>query len=381
MRSYRTFASAFSIFVRRIAVPWSKPQLRNLIILGTALSRERSLPVRRLARAIVGPRQVHRHLDKRFRRFLGNPNLDLEGALAAYLRFLLPRFGGQPFIPVMLDWTYLHHQRAILWGQIPYRGRAFPLFPLVFPWAQLAPEGQTDEHAQTTVELAWLELLARCWPEGAPPPLLLADRGFPKADLLVWLHAHGWFFLIRARHNQVLRNERGRRRRLQRIPVGTTVHYPHLFGLAPRVPMHAVITSRLHKGSIAYWRLLTNLPEAFLPQAPRLYAQRMQPEQIHRDCKNGHFVSGYALGHLGRMLPQRLQNLLFCVGLWFAFLILLAESDAATREWLIKRHWGLSLSTFGLDLVRFFEDRLPRAIKWALDWVHLAPLWAETGDS
>ena len=118
-----------------------------------------------------------------------------------------------------------------------------------------------------------------------------------------------------------------------------------------------------------------------IDEIARLYAQRLQPEQIHRDCKNGHFVSGYALGHLGRMLPQRLQNLLFCVGLWFAFLILLAESDAATREWLIKRHWGLSLSTFGLDLVRFFEDRLPRAIKWALDWVHLAPLWAETGDS
>ena len=84
----RQFAisSAFSIFVRRIAVPWSKPQLRNLIILGTALSRERSLPLRRLARAIVGPRQVHRHLDKRFRRFLGNPNLDLEGALEWLLR-------------------------------------------------------------------------------------------------------------------------------------------------------------------------------------------------------------------------------------------------------------------------------------------------------
>lgn len=381
MRSYPALKRAFDLFVQRIALPWSKPQLGNLILLATAFACERSLPLRRLARAVAGPFPAHRHLDKRFRRFLGNRDLDQDGALRAYLRFLLPRFAGHPFIPVMLDWTDIHRQRVILWGQIPYRGRAFPLCTRVFAYGAIAGENAVQRGAQTAAELAWLERLARCWPASAPPPLLLADRGFPKVELVRWLQKHGWYFLIRCHHNQELTYPSGRPLRTETIPVNTTRFYRNVQAFGARVPTHFVITRRSHGPETRCWRLLTNLPDPWLPRAPQLYAHRMQPEQTHRDCKHGHFVSGYALAHLGRMQETRLENLLFCVGLWTTFLILLAESEAAARQWLLNRHWGLSLSTFGLDLVRFWEDRLPQAIKQALDWVKLKPLWLETGDS
>jgi hypothetical protein len=50
--------------------------------------------------------------------------------LRAYLAFLLPRFGAVAFIPVVLDWTFVK-EHAILWAQIPYRGRSFPLLVAV----------------------------------------------------------------------------------------------------------------------------------------------------------------------------------------------------------------------------------------------------------
>lgn len=380
--SYPALQGAFRLFVQRLDLPWHKPQRNNLIMLATAFARERSLPVRRLARAMAGPGRAQRHVDKRIRRFLGNEKLDREGALTAMLRFLLPRFGSQPFVPVMLDWTYLHRERSILWCQIPYRGRAFPLLALVFPWGG----GPTSEETtavgkQTAAELQLLNSLARCWPADAPRPMLLADRGFPKPELVTWLHAQGWYFLIRACVNQHLSTANGRRLRLAPPPVGETHYYPDVFCFPARMPVHVVTATRRHKERLAHWRLITNLPVSFLPEATRLYRHRMQAEQTHRDCKRGHFVSGFALGHLTRMHPERLQNLLFCVGLWYAFLILLAETEAATRAWLINRHWGLSLTTFGLDLVRFLERDLKRIIKQALDCVRLNPCWAETGDS
>lgn len=381
MRSYPSVKRAFELFVQRLALPWSKPQRGNLVLLATAFAQERSLPLRRLARALCGPFTEHRHLDKRFRRFLGNPTLKQDGALRAYLQFLLPRFAAQPFIPVMLDWTYLHQQRIILWGQIPYRGRAFPLFAHVFAYGAIAGKGVDQQGAETAAELAWLEQLARCWPPEAPPPLLLADRGFPKVELVRWLGQQGWFFVIRALADLVLAHANGRRLRVRSRARNKVQIYRDLRIFGARLPAHFVLIRRGDAHETSTWRLITNLPEAWLEHAPRLYAHRMQPEQTHRDYKRGHFVSGYALGHLGRMNETRLANLLFCIGLWTTFLILLAESETAARDWLIRRHWGLSLATFGLDLVRFLGAALREAVKQALDCVKLKPLWLETGDS
>lgn len=373
--SYQPIVRAFALFVGALQLPWSKPQRGNLIQLGAGFAHDRSLPLRRLARVVAGPGRQHRHWDKRLRRFLGNPKLDRAGALRALLRFLLPRFAGLPFVPVMIDWTYLGRARRILWCQIPYRGRAFPLCCRAFPWT---PGGDPDG-TQTAEELALLAELAACWPAEAPPPLLLADRGFPKVPLLAWLQEQGWYFLIRSNTHQWLTHADGTRVAPEFPAAGGVRGYAAVHVFRERLPVSVVLAR--HPAGKARWLLLTNLPPAHWPQAPALYAHRMQPEQIHRDCKRGHFVGGFALGHLGRMHPERLQNLLFCVGLWYAFLILLAETQAETRAWLKRRHWGLSLTTLGLDLVHHLGTQLREATKQALATVKLKPLWLETGDS
>jgi tetratricopeptide (TPR) repeat protein len=55
-------------------------------------------------------------MDKRFRRFLGNPRLTeaaQDAAVAGLLRFLLARPGAVPFVPVMFDWLFVE-DHAIL---------------------------------------------------------------------------------------------------------------------------------------------------------------------------------------------------------------------------------------------------------------------------
>jgi DDE family transposase len=362
-----------------LQLPWSKPQLKNLRFLVAAFLAERSLPVRRLARALAGPRKAHRHWDKRLRRFLGSEKLDTQAALAALLAFLLPRFGAVPYLPVVLDWTWIGRTWVVLWAQIPYRGRSFPLFCLVLP---------AMRYGDTRSELELLTLLEQRWPLDGPRPLLLADGGFPKKALLTWLHDHDWRFLIRGKKNVHLYVNKDR----QPLPLpasglapGRGEYYREVRDVSWKgvgaFPLHVVVSGRWFPEGPRSWVLLTNLPEPELAWTPLLYAHRMQPEQTHRDCKRGHFVSGFALAHLGRLRADRLARLLFCVGLIYVLLVLLAESEQETRAWLRRRHWGLSLVTFGLDLVRELGAKLEAAIKRALVCVKLEPLWLQTGDS
>jgi hypothetical protein len=373
------YHTALRCFLKHLAPPWSKPQRGNFLRLAAAFLKRRSLPLRRLARSETGPNRTCRPLDRRFRRFLGSDRLDVPATLEAYLVFLLPRFGPVAFVPVVLDWTFVKGH-ALLWAQIPYRGRSFPLLVAVYPATKLDPEATF----QTEAEMALLQTLAACWPVWAPPPLLVADRGFDKGPLLAWLVHRHWLFLIRGKRQPLCLDARG-----QRIPAtrltepGATQLFPHIrYYAAYHLRLHLVVAGAWDPktGLPTEWRLVTNLPEAVLPHAARLYHDRMQPEETHRDCKRGHFVSGFALSHLGRMRADRLERYLFLLGLIYCFLILVAETDRATRQWFLDRHWGLSLITFALDLLHAPGVRLRSLVRQALSWALLQPQWAESGD-
>lgn len=276
--------------------------------------------------------------DRRFRRFLGSDRLARDGTLRAYLAFLLPRFGAVPFISVALDWTYVKNH-ALLWAQIPYRGRSFPLLVAIHPIIKADPESDF----QTEAEMTLLRALEDNWPAWAPPPLLIADRGFAKGDLIDWLVRRRWLFLIRIGRQALCRTAAG-----ERLPP-TRLVAPGERRLFPNIRYHAELRLALHlavsgawdqHGKPSEWRLLTNLPAAELRHVPKWYADRMHPEETHRDRKRGHFVSGFALSHLGRMRPDSLERYLFLLGLVYCFLILLAETDPAGRAWFRVRHWG-----------------------------------------
>jgi hypothetical protein len=103
-------------------------------------------------------------------------------------------------------------------------------------------------------------------------------------------------------------------------------------------------------------------------------------EGVHRDSKRGHFVSGFALSHLARMRKDRLERLIFMLGLIYGFLVLVAETERETRAWLCKRHWGLSLATFALDLLHQAGSAARRITRQACATVQFQAGWLRIGD-
>jgi hypothetical protein len=385
--------AAFRVFVHRLSLPLTRYQRENFRRLGAAFLTRRSFPLRRLARTLAGPGRSHRAADKRLRRFLANPRLDeptLDAALAAYLRFLLPRFGSHAFVPVMLDWTFIQG-KAILWAQIPYRGRSFPLLAHV----QGYPKGE-DEVGRTACEQHLLTRLRRSWPKDAPEPLLLMDRGFDKGPLLSWLLSEQFPFIVRIQRENRLYDAAGRglndeyvsgEGRPPRGPLhpkeGEVLLFPKVtYYETARLPVHLAVTSAWEPktGAVSEWLLVSNVSAEALDQVPWWYRLRMSPEETHRDSKRGYAVSGFALGHLGRLRADRLERYLFFVGLIIGFLVLVAETQRESRRWLCERRWGLSLITFALDLLHTPGLSPWRLARQACASVTLKPLWLPGGD-
>jgi len=373
----RDHYAAFRVYVNYLGLPWSKPWRENFLRLAVGLCIQRTLLVRGIARALTGPMESMRYSDKRLRRFLGNDRLDesaLDAALACHLRFFLARLPRSPQIPVMVDWTKVG-KVDLLWLHIPCQGRSLPLVAFA-----VSGRGEPDEAAWRTVsEKEVLARLALCWPKGFPPPLLLIDRGFDKGPLLEWLLRERWLFIVRAKGN-LLYDSQGHalNGRLCELP-GQPRCFPNVFYTTKRrFPLHLVLcTARDRKtGQPAHWRLLTTLPEDQLRRAPKLYEHRMTAEQTHRDCKRGSAANGFALGHLGRLRLDRLERLVFLASLVYSFLVLLGHTKLEFRSWLKKKHWGLSIGTLGLDVLRH-AGTLARALaRQACACVRLEPGWS-----
>jgi hypothetical protein len=368
--------AAFRAYVNHLSLPWPKPWRRNLIDVGAGVCTQQTLVVRGLARALTGPTETMRYVDKRLRRFLGNERLDegaLDAALACHLRFVLARLPRHPQIPVMVDWTKVG-AHDLLWLQIPCRGRSLPLIGFV-----VSGRGDVDEEAWRTLsEKEMLLRLRRCWPTEAPPPLLLMDRGFDKGPLLDWLLAEGWLFVLRAKENRFF-DARGQviNGAFCGLP-GSPRCFPKItYTQAWRFPIHLVVAARQQPRTRqnVRWLLLTTLPEQQLRRAPGLYALRMSPEETHRDVKRGAHCGGFALSHLGPLRIDRLERLVFLLSLVYSFLVLVGHTELELHTWLKRKRWGLSIATLGLEVLRHAGPLARRLVRHACARIKLDPAW------
>jgi hypothetical protein len=176
----------------------------------------------------------------------------------------------------------------------------------------------------------------------------------------------------------------GRRleKRLQVYPGETLIHRNVTYHLEQQFQLHLVATCVRHPktGEPAPWYLITTVAEDQLRQVPRLYAQRMQPEETYRDNKRGYLLSGFGLHALKEMRRDRLERYLILLGFIYAFLILVAETEQATRAWLARRRWKLSLISFACDLLQTAPRQALSRIRQACASRHLQPLWLQSGD-
>jgi hypothetical protein len=309
-------------YVQDLAPTWRKTQHEGFAQLLAAVLERPTLCVTELARAWPRPDQpLHGRL-KRLTRLLANPRLD---ELALSVRWLKLSYhfsadaptlaDGRPLLPVLVDTTYFEPFACLL-ASVPCGSRGLPIALTTYHRTTLeaclppeatwpppqpplrAPGRRHPAPAPSAAVVArWpsqnrieeqLFRLVRHLVSPALRPVLVADRGFARAELFQHLQAHGQDFVIRIdAETHVQRNPfavPGPAAQVLACPPGERRWYPQgTYHATERVPVHLLA---VHDGEQAEpWYLATTLPDAAASEL--LYRWRMRAECTHRDWKTG----------------------------------------------------------------------------------------------
>ena len=317
---------------------------RNLAPLSAAILRRRELSLSVLARALAGSSLTkslsRRHCKKRLFRFLSNDRFDPVRAQTA----LMPKVaaGGRlkGLTPIMIDWTDLGNGFNGLFAAVCFRRRGLPLMSWVSRHGELHPS--QNSHEETFAERLFAGL------PDAIRPLILADRGFGRAEFIkflqnlsdsrgnpidfavrvkgdVWVESDGFAGNLR---NCPLRRRRCAMTRSARYRKdgATKVNMVLYWGVGRKEP----------------WHLATSLSDPKL--AVKMYRKRMQPEQCFRDGKQR-----FDLDSATATTSARLQRLLTAVVLACCLLILAGMRTSAKFRRQVCSRGRLGVLNLGLE--------------------------------
>lgn len=270
-----------------------------------------------------------KHAIKRVWRFCDNPRVHPTDAMAGVLRRLLRK--RKKVLLVALDWTDVRGFHTLMAGAV-LKGRAVPLL-----WASYTA-GQLTR-SQNTFEESLLRLLVTMLPGGVKV-ILLADRGFGRAELAKTCHELKLRYLIRIKPDVRVAHP-SYTGRLDDYPLKKGC-WRVLAGAEYRsdkaVTLNVVI--RWKRGLPAHrdepWFLMTNLGGNAVALTA-LYARRMAVEELFRDGKCGRY--GFGLRHTQVTTTARLDRLILILAL---ALLLLTGLGLVARRRFAPRDWGSS---------------------------------------
>lgn len=155
----------------------------NLALLTSAILSRRRLSLATLARAIacstLPVSHSHRHSKKRLFRFLSNDKFDPLSTQTKMMPHIIGAARIKGLTPIMIDWSDLGRGFNGLFAAVCFRGRGLPLLSWVARPDELNP-------SQNRLEEMFIRRLVTHLP-ATVHPLILADRGFGRASLLLFL--------------------------------------------------------------------------------------------------------------------------------------------------------------------------------------------------
>lgn len=269
---------------------------------------------------------VAKHAIKRVWRFCDNDGVHPTDAMGGVIRRLLRK--RKKVLLVALDWTDVRGFHTLLAGAV-LKGRAIPLL-----WASYT-QGQLHR-SQNSFEESLLRLLVTMLPGGVKV-ILLADRGFGRAELAKTCHELKLRYLIRIKPDVRVAHP-SYTGRLDDYPLKRGC-WRVLGGAEYRsdkaVTLNVVIRWKrglpLHRDEP--WFLMTNLPGNAV-QLTDLYAKRMAVEELFRDGKCGRY--GFGLRHTQVTTTARLDRLILILAL---ALILLTGLGLVARQRFAPPDW------------------------------------------
>jgi hypothetical protein len=248
-------------------------------------------------------------------RFLKNRRLVAETLIPLHVALVCGLQSVSQRLPMILDQTTLRGIQTLLIGLV-FEGRVLPVAFSCFTYRMI-------QKSQNILEHGLILAVMSCFPAESRP-LLIMDRGYARAALLLKLLREGIPFLVRAKRN-VLVYYQGKSRALGRFSVktGKIQCYPIRYHSKQKIPLNLIIFRG--KGYQETWYLL--IPKD-IPLSPKevvdLYARRMSIEQGFRDWKTHLGVRGLVF-YCDNPAP-RLTRLLLAFSLSYLLCLALGAS-------------------------------------------------------
>lgn len=242
----------------------------------------RSLILAEIARCFQTETQFPHNL-KRVWRYVSNERIQDQASKEVVARRLITqlhhRLQIKPkhYIEIIIDWTSVHPFQ-VLSALVPLEGRAVPVL-------QWAIEKSALKAYQNTYEMLFIASLRRCLPRRWKV-IIVADRGFQRADFLNYLKQQGFHFVIRVKGDAWI--ECGRyqgKLRDYALSVGLCFKLrSDCYYKTKRYQMKLVLNCARIEGKVASWLLATDLGLS-ARQIVEIYRRRFWCEESFRDLK------------------------------------------------------------------------------------------------
>lgn len=331
-----------------------KTQSVNLSLGVFGIIKSRSGVFSEIVREVPGAAK-HKHRLKRFWRFISNPRVKPEWLTKYWIHWCVRTFTSGKYIPVALDWTSLPGNIQCLMTAIPFHGRAIPLIWRILRYSQI-------KDSQNLIEERLISRLTEYFPRNKKI-ILIADRGFGRAEFAKFLIAKSLLFVLRVQKDVIITTKKGRKILLAKLALKagkqqwfTGVSY-RADGLV-KTNLAAVVA----EGSDDPWFLVTNLRK--VSTAISRYESRFQIEEWFKDVKHELGIDGLKTKNL-----KRVRRMLFiaCV----AYGVLMLAGTVADRF----STWRDSLVTGGKQSVsriwfalRIIKHQIAPAYFWRRVW-------------
>lgn len=290
------------------------------------------------------------HNLKRVARYVSNDRINSaenkEVVARRMIRQLHHRLQLKPTQPleIIIDWTSVHPFQ-VLSALVPVEGRAVPVL-------QWAIEKSKLKAYQNTYEMLFISSLRRCLPR-TWKVVIVADRGFQRAEFLQFLKQQGLSFVVRVKGDACI--ECGKYSgKLKDYPLSVGQCFKLrdvIYHKTKRYRMKLVLNCARIKGKVSSWLLATDLALSGR-QIVNIYRRRFWCEESFRDQKQE-----FELERVRVKQAKRLENLLLALAIVLLILAVIGmrgnklgyEDKFSTRK---KKQTVLSWVQVALDLLR-----------------------------
>lgn len=331
-------------------------QQENLARSIVGITKERSGILSVIVRSVPGA-VSHKHRLKRLWRFVSNHRVQPEYLQYFWVAWCIRTFVPWDYVPIALDWTTLPGNLPCLMAAVPFHGRAVPLMWRIIPFSAI-------KDSQNLIEERLIAQLVRSMPKGKRL-IIIADRGFGRADLMNFLIKHDLLFVLRIERKVIVTAKNGKHLNLKQMALQpeqsqwfTSITY-RADAAVTGVNMAAVVA----KGSDDPWFLITNLrkPETTITR----YASRFQIEEWFKDLKHELGIDRMRIRNL-----KRIRRLVFIATIVYGFLLYIGRLANPFTTWK-ERLITVQRKTCSLVwlAIRIIHYDLAPAFFWRRVWI------------